>query len=332
MGRYRQMRVPHVRGHRAGRPLPIYPQGTRISYPRLRLQFALIAGLSLLTTLIIPVAASAAPRVATIEVSSTTTGWAQTPLSLKQGQTYAIKASGSWTVDYRNFPKVGPAGYDSATDSTIYQGCKVIPVPYATLLGSIGGGPAFVVGTGGDFTASTDGALSLRINDADACLQDNAGSVFTEVRPGSTGAPQSINLSKTALTVDTVATVTVHATVTPTGNGGQERVNSISIDGSLTGPVCFGFIGTGNDRVISDGKLVFSQGHGPLLLYGPSVGGVEKSATIYTGGNRPIFVTAGHAAIFVTFTIDVSRPKPSCTDQDQEQVTVQLNVPSIVSN
>src|SRR5690348_16753683 len=69
-------------------------------------------------------AASASGGPFNVTVSSTL-GWQNTPLSVTKGQSYTVSyISGSWTVDSRNFPKVGPAGYSNSIDQTIYQGCK----------------------------------------------------------------------------------------------------------------------------------------------------------------------------------------------------------------
>lgn len=109
---------------------------------------------------------------------SATEGWDYTPILILPGQSFTITyVSGSWTVDFRNFPDVGPGGYSPAVDATIYQDCKFDnSVPYGTLLGEVNG-QLFVVGNGGTFVVSTKGSLQLRINDADNCLADNAGSV-----------------------------------------------------------------------------------------------------------------------------------------------------------
>jgi hypothetical protein len=114
----------------------------------------------------------------TMQVSSTS-GWQTAPLSLQSGNLFRVSYnSGTWTVDYHQFPYIGPAGYSSSVDSSIFQGCKVLSsVPYGALLGKIGTGSAFVIGQGGTFTAGATGTLYLRINDADACLGDNGGSI-----------------------------------------------------------------------------------------------------------------------------------------------------------
>jgi len=140
----------------------------------------LAAGLLTLSSSVMQPASAAADVNFTI---SSTTGWQQSSVNLTAGEAYTLAyVSGSWTVDFRNFPRVGPAGYSSQVDSQIYQGCKYLASSnYAVLLGSVGSSPAFAIGKGGTFTAPASGRLSLRINDGDACLGDNAGSVTMKI-------------------------------------------------------------------------------------------------------------------------------------------------------
>lgn len=132
--------------------------------------------------------AKAAATAQTFTVSSTT-GWQQTSLYLTAGQKFKVQyVSGCWTVDYRNFPCVGPQGYSSQEDAKIYQDCKYDGNNnYGVLYGIVGqvANGAFPIGSGGTFTAvapgtyevgaGNSGYLYLRINDT--CLTDNAGSV-----------------------------------------------------------------------------------------------------------------------------------------------------------
>jgi hypothetical protein len=135
---------------------------------------------------------ASAPATATVVVSSTS-GWQKTPINLVAGDGYTISyVSGSWTVDYRNFPRVGPGGYSDQVDGQIYQGCKYdAHSNYAVLLGAIGDSASVIaIGRGGAFDAKSSGPLYLRINDDDACLGDNAGSVKMTIDEV-TAVPQS---------------------------------------------------------------------------------------------------------------------------------------------
>jgi len=148
----------------------------RFSY----LLMALMAIAAMLTATSPAAGASSAPSATTTFTVSSTVGWQKTPITLTAGDTYGMAyESGTWTVDYRNFPQVGPQGYSSSVDKTIYQGCKYNPTSnYGVLLGVVGDSAEdFVIGAGGVFTANNSGPLYLRINDDDACLGDNAGSV-----------------------------------------------------------------------------------------------------------------------------------------------------------
>ncbi|RFU38926.1 hypothetical protein DZF91_25125 [Actinomadura logoneensis] len=112
-----------------------------------------------------------------------TSGWQGTGLTVKAGRRIGIDfQGGGWTVDRRRFPEVGPRGYDSAADQRIWQGCKLDPkLDYGVLLGRVGGGSWFVVGSHDAVTAPDSGPLELRIHDQDHCLVDNAGSLLLKL-------------------------------------------------------------------------------------------------------------------------------------------------------
>jgi hypothetical protein len=100
-----------------------------------------------------------------VQVSSRT-GWQPTGLG-RPGERFAFQyISGSWSVDYRNFPYVGMEGYSDAVDRQIYQGCKLNQTwNYGLML------------------AQTDaqGQLFLRIHDSDQCLGDNDGAITVKI-------------------------------------------------------------------------------------------------------------------------------------------------------
>jgi hypothetical protein len=116
---------------------------------------------------------------------SSRAGWQQTPWTLKQGDPFSVAyLSGTWTVDKRSLPFVGPEGYSADVDSRIGYAdwCKVNGgAPYAALLGKIDDGPSFLVGRGGNFTADRDGPLYLQINDGTHCQGDNEGSIIVQI-------------------------------------------------------------------------------------------------------------------------------------------------------
>jgi hypothetical protein len=127
---------------------------------------------------------SGATQMRTVSAQS---GWQESYMTLSAGQQFTVTfLSGSWTVDAKSLPLVGPEGYSEQADSAIYQGCKYdASNRYGVLYGQVNGEAAdnaFPIGNGGTFTASRDGELYLRINDTDQCLGDNEGSVTVEIQ------------------------------------------------------------------------------------------------------------------------------------------------------
>lgn len=121
---------------------------------------------------------------------SSRAGWQQTGLYLNAGDKYFVEyRGGSWTVDYRNFSYIGPAGYSADIDKTIAVGYSFkieSSVSYGYLLGKVGNGKEIPIGNQvGPFSADVSGFLSLRINDIDSTLGDNDGSITVNLRtPG----------------------------------------------------------------------------------------------------------------------------------------------------
>ncbi|MDQ1016384.1 hypothetical protein QFZ43_002933 [Streptomyces afghaniensis] len=121
--------------------------------------------------------APAAPPKMAIDSSR---GWQRMPVSVNEGERFFVfYVSGSWTVDRRNYARVGAEGYPEQTDSEIYQPCKLDrDGPFGELMGRVGeNGEPFPVGSGGEFTSRDTGPIYLRINDHDRCLNDNDGSL-----------------------------------------------------------------------------------------------------------------------------------------------------------
>jgi hypothetical protein len=123
--------------------------------------------------------------ISNITSISARNGWQQTGLQLNTGDRFYIEyRGGSWTVDYKNFPDVGPSGYSKDIDKTIASGYKLdSTVPYGYLLGKVGNGKEIPIGgRGASFTADASGFLSLRINDIDSTLGDNDGAITVALR------------------------------------------------------------------------------------------------------------------------------------------------------
>jgi hypothetical protein len=98
---------------------------------------------------------------------------------------------GTWTVDFRNFSRVGPEGYPPDVDARIYKGCKFLEGPGAPygqlLLGFTDREHPTITLSGAALNGrnrkewrerlSLYTRVYLRINDQDRCSADNAGSV-----------------------------------------------------------------------------------------------------------------------------------------------------------
>jgi hypothetical protein len=130
---------------------------------------------------------------------SSTTGWQQTAQYLNAGDKFYVDyRGGSWSVDYKNFPYVGPGGYSADIDNTIAPGSNAkidTSVPYGYLLGKVGNGKEILIGNkGGPFTADVNGFLSLRINDIDSALGYNDGAITVALR-GPATKPTTANVN-----------------------------------------------------------------------------------------------------------------------------------------
>jgi hypothetical protein len=137
---------------------------------------ALLVGL-MVTSAVESEAATTPPSGTKVTVSATES-WRDSGVRVTKGDTVFYSwVDGTWTVDYRSFPYVGPQGYPPATDSQIYQGCKWLEnQPYARLVSSVTGHRTWL-GPGGQFAAPSTGPLYLSIHDHADCLGDNAGAV-----------------------------------------------------------------------------------------------------------------------------------------------------------
>lgn len=131
------------------------------------------------------------PRTTTAsQVVQSTAGWQEVSgVSVQKGDRVTVRyVSGEWTVDYRNKPMTGPAGYDAVTDRSLdgSKSCKIEPkVPFGTLLARLEGQQDFPVHVAGrklTFRAAGNGTLQLAINDAaESCVQDNRGAMTVQV-------------------------------------------------------------------------------------------------------------------------------------------------------
>lgn len=100
---------------------------------------------------------------------------AYSTLQVDAGNTLTISSTGNWTVD--NIVPTYP--YTSAEGSSAIQLGNGFNL--GALLGRIGSGPVFYVGTYFNQMVSTSGILKLWINDDPSDLADNDGSVTANV-------------------------------------------------------------------------------------------------------------------------------------------------------
>lgn len=160
-------------------------------------------------------------------------GWQSTSLEVTKGQQVSFSAVGSWTVDYRNFPYVGPNGYSLQVDRTIWQGCKLGPsLPYGLLLARVGDDPkSRIIGSETAFTADRDGVLAFRIHDGDACLGDNDGTVTVTVTLAQSNPQQKAQAVPTPPVPQPVPTPTSPRQWTVTSGG----IGPLRVGMSVTG-------------------------------------------------------------------------------------------------
>ncbi len=239
-----------------------------------------------------------------------TTGWQPTGLTVQQGTQYTIYyTSGTWTVDVRNFPSVGPQGYLWDEDQKIAQGCKYDPtLTYATLLGQIGNGSDFVVGKGGVYIAGASGSLSLRINDQDACLGDNSG--FIKLTLKGTASGTDLNVDGTQPWTDTGVNLSSGSTVYMRADGIVWMASGPAVpynpDGLSTckagqgspgpGLYCYSLVGR-----IGNGK--------PFQLGSISSFSVSTSGRLYLGVNDNVF-SDNSGSWFATIIIPITSTDP----------------------
>lgn len=129
-----------------------------------------------------------------VTVSGNTTGWIRTGVRLQVGDIFTIVATGTVNIwpnceetkaregfpdlDCRLVQQMGPNGttaFSPAEEDYPYPGALV-----GALVGRIGQGEPFLIGTGGTFTAKTAGQFRLAFNDI-AYMEDNRGAFEVQI-------------------------------------------------------------------------------------------------------------------------------------------------------
>jgi len=113
-----------------------------------------------------------------------TRGWQNTGINLPLKTVVTIVyAYGKWTNNVAG-EFVDAEGYADLYPRDVPGLCGQAPLPderNGALIGRIGDAPAFHIGNQSSFTAVNEGFLFLRMNDAEACMNDNGGSVIVEI-------------------------------------------------------------------------------------------------------------------------------------------------------
>lgn len=111
----------------------------------------------------------------TLNVSATATDWVNTEIDLEINQYLHITASGFvWALagndTYKSDPDGGSAGFEE------FCAMRMPSAPPMSLIGKIGTGDPFFVGSNFEINSSEKGILYLEANDCPSSHGDNAGS------------------------------------------------------------------------------------------------------------------------------------------------------------
>ena len=94
---------------------------------------------------------------------------------LNRGEVFAVKASGEISLRGADGPKSSPGGTGQTDPANTMPG-----VPTGALIGRIGTGQPFLIGTASSIAAPAAGQLFLGINDSN--VSDNQGSYQVEIQ------------------------------------------------------------------------------------------------------------------------------------------------------
>ncbi len=148
--------------------------------------------------------------------------WQDTGINVSANDTVSLKyISGTWTINSRADPYVNADGYSRTASYSILPSANL-----GALIGRVGSGKLFVVGSQKDFVPSSTGNIYLRMNDG-VCgdcsepMADNLGQVLVEIMV------KSASSTSTACDGDELAFITTR--------DGNEEVYVMKSDGtSLT--------------------------------------------------------------------------------------------------
>ena len=106
--------------------------------------------------------------------------WSPTGVVLNKGEVFAVKASGEISLRGADGPKSTPAGTGQTDPANLMPGA-----PTGALIGRIGTGQPFLIGTASNIAAPAAGQLFLGINDSN--VSDNQGSYQVDIQRSATG-------------------------------------------------------------------------------------------------------------------------------------------------
>ena len=140
--------------------------------------------------------AAAATAVVTVDAkaNSIVGGTAADAFLLDAGDTFSITASGTWQNDPNNSYQSGPDGH---ADQTFSVGGQTFDI--GSLIGEIGNGAFFKVGSSYTGSTATGGELKLFYWDSDAF--NNSGSVIADV----SAVPEPTNVALLAVALGAFA-------------------------------------------------------------------------------------------------------------------------------
>jgi hypothetical protein len=147
-------------------------------------------------------ASAQAASPATVSVAASAKS-VDTGVTLSAGEAYSVTATGAagygpeQQAGCVGYPTVTPNGVRSVSGATcslkIDSGAPLPTAPIGALIGRIGNGPWFLVGSNYSGSASLDGGLELRYNDW--ALGDNTGAFTATITTGSTTSSSAVYLT-----------------------------------------------------------------------------------------------------------------------------------------
>ena len=107
-----------------------------------------------------------------------TVQWNKTGYQLVAGHMYRFRATGQWKDASH---ACGPTGYSVWYLVPWVPLRRFVRAPWFSLIGTVNGADAFVIGDGRDWTAARDGELWCYANDVSFMYGNNSGSITLDV-------------------------------------------------------------------------------------------------------------------------------------------------------